>query len=223
MRSLTVGISTIALVLIGSLGVTGSGRPQAAPKEARQGSSEGIAAWQQIYSVLTHPRCLNCHTAKNYPEQGDDRHPHQFNVVRGPEGRGVAGLSCATCHQGATTKAVGGPNCSDCHKGADLSATGVPGGHGWHLAPLSMAWQDRNDKALSSAQVCRVVTDRAKNENLSGQDLLKHHEKAELVLYAWEPGKRPDGTARSLPPLTHEQFVEATRRWVQAGTPCPQQ
>jgi hypothetical protein len=86
-----------------------------------------------------------------------------------------------------------------------------------------MAWQDRNDKPLSSAQVCRAVTDRSRNMNMGGPDLLKHHEEAELVRYAWRPGRRPDGTPRALPPLTHAQFVDATRRWVEAGMPCPQQ
>ena len=42
-----------------------------------------------------------------------------------------------------------------------------------------------------------------------------------LVLWAWNPGRHPDGTARSLPPITHEQFVNATRLWVEAGMPCP--
>lgn len=215
----------VTIVLISAACFTGAASAQTATatKQARNARSEGLAAWQKIYSVLIHPRCLNCHTATNYPQQGDDRHRHQFNVVRGTDGRGVPGLSCATCHQGATSKAPGGPNCADCHKGADLSATGVPGGHGWRLAPLAMAWQDSSDKPLSSAQVCRAVTDRAKNENMGGPDLLKHHTDAELVRYAWQPGKRPDGTARSLPPLTHQQFVEATRRWVDAGTPCPEQ
>ena len=46
----------------------------------------GLAAWQQVYAVLTHPRCLNCHTATNYPQQGNDRHRHFANVVRGREG-----------------------------------------------------------------------------------------------------------------------------------------
>src|ERR1051326_7212657 len=26
-------------------------------------SAEGLAAWEQVYSVLTSPRCINCHTA----------------------------------------------------------------------------------------------------------------------------------------------------------------
>ncbi len=166
--------------------------------------SEGLAAWQQVYSVLTHPRCINCHTAANYPQQGDDRHRHLINVVRGPEGKGVPGLNCATCHQGANAE-----------------STGVPGGHNWHLAPLSMAWQDLNDQPLSSAEVCRAITDRSRNHNLDGPGLLKHHEEEALVLWAWQPGRRIDGTMRTLPPLTHAQFVEATRRWVEAGTPCP--
>ena len=44
--------------------------------KAQTTRTEGLAAWQQVYSVLTHPRCINCHTATNYPQQGDDRHPH---------------------------------------------------------------------------------------------------------------------------------------------------
>ena len=30
--------------------------------------SDGLAAWQQIYSVRTSPRCINCHTANDYPQ-----------------------------------------------------------------------------------------------------------------------------------------------------------
>ena len=51
--------------------------------------SDGLAAWQQVYSVMVSPRCLNCHTATNYPQQGDDRHRHVANVIRGPQDKGV--------------------------------------------------------------------------------------------------------------------------------------
>jgi len=102
--------------------------------------NDGLAAWRKVYSVVTSPRCINCHTATTYPQQGDDRHRHFANVVRGPEGKGVPALQCATCHQ--TTNA---------------ESTGVPGAHGWHLAPLSMRWQDKSDKPLSSAAVCRSL------------------------------------------------------------------
>jgi mono/diheme cytochrome c family protein len=167
-------------------------------------TAQGLAAWEQVYSVLTSPRCINCHTATNYPQQGDERRRHVANVVRGPEGKGVAGLNCAGCHQET-----------------NADSTGVPGGHNWHLAPLEMRWQDINDRPLSSAAVCRQVTDHSRNHNLDGPGLLKHHEEEALVKWAWNPGRRPDGSTRTLPPLTHEQFVAATRRWVEAGTPCP--
>jgi hypothetical protein len=167
--------------------------------------ADGLAAWEQVYSVLTSPRCINCHTATNYPQQGDDRHRHFANVVRGGhEGRGVPALNCAGCHQQV-----------------NADSTGAPGGPNWHLAPLSMRWQDTSDRPLSSAAVCRAVTDRSRNENMDGPALLKHHEGAALVLWAWNPGRRPDGTMRTLPPLTHAEFVNATRVWVEAGTPCP--
>jgi hypothetical protein len=84
-----------------------------------------------------------------------------------------------------------------------------------------MKWQDTDDKILSSAEVCRAVTDRSKNHNLDAAGLLKHHEEEPLVLWAFQPGLHIDGTPRTLPPLTHAQFVEATRKWVHAGIPCP--
>ena len=193
-----VSVIVVAVAWIGSARFADAGASDAAS------TAQGLAAWDQIYSVLTHPRCINCHTATNYPQHGDDRRRHVANVVRGPGGKGVPGLNCAGCHQET-----------------NADSTGVPGGHNWHLAPLSMRWQDTNDRALSSAEVCRSLTDRSKNNNLDAAGLLKHHAEEPLVKWAWNPGRRPDGTARTLPPLTHEEFVAATRRWAEAGTPCP--
>jgi hypothetical protein len=194
--SLTIGAAVLTRKALGS----GGSNPA-----AFQSRTAGIEAWGQVYSVLISPRCINCHTATNYPQQGDDRHRHFANVVRGPEGKGVPALRCISCHQGV-----------------NADSTGVPGGPNWHVAPLSMRWQDANDRPLSSAAVCRAVTDRSRNDNMDGQALLKHHQEEALVLWAWNPGQRPDGTMRTLPPLTHAEFVAATRRWVEAGTPCPQ-
>jgi hypothetical protein len=196
----------IVAVLFGALALTSCSEPATTATSAGNASAdEALVAWESIYSVLTHPRCLNCHTATNYPQQGDNRRRHFANVVRGHEGTGVAGLQCASCHQRS-----------------NADSTGVPGGPNWHLAPLSMQWQDADDRKLSSGTVCRALIDPAKNHGLDGPGLLKHHEEEALVLWAWSPGRRPDGTPRSLPPLTHDQFVEATRQWVAAGTPCPE-
>lgn len=171
---------------------------------AATGRADALLAWEKVYSVLTSPRCINCHTATPYPQQGDDRHRHFANVIRGPEGKGVPGLNCASCHQEA-----------------NADSTGVPGEHDWHLAPLSMRWQDLAGQPLSSAAVCRALIDRSKNHGLDGAGLLKHHAQEPLVLWAWSAGRRADGTLRRPPPLTNAEFVEATRRWVEAGTPCP--
>ena len=196
------------LLLAWPPGCTASGQAAQQGPSARATSrvplAEGLAAWDQIYAVLTHPRCINCHTATNHPQQGDDRHRHFANVVRGAEGKGVAALQCVSCHQEA-----------------NADTTGVPGAHGWHLAPLSMKWQDGNDRILSSAEVCRALTDRSKNHDLEGPGLLKHHTEEPLVLWAFQPGRGIDGRPRTLLPLTHDEFVAATRRWVDAGMPCP--
>src|SRR6266852_2742317 len=207
-RTLVLRISVFLLIVLAIwftlssalVGRTAKG-PDASTSDRR---SEGLVAWRQIYSVLTSPRCINCHTATNYPQQGDDRHRHFANVIRGPAGKGVPGLNCASCHQET-----------------NADSTGVPGGHNWHLAPLSMRWQDSSDQPLSSAVVCRALTDRAKNNGLDARALLRHNETEPLVLWAWNPGRRPDGTMRTSPQISHAEFVAATRVWVEAGTPCP--
>src|SRR5260221_5060117 len=130
--SLVFPLMVVAFVTCVGLS-TGAGIERAA-KAADPKLADGLTAWEQVYSVLTSPRCINCHTATNYPQQGDDRHRHFANVIRGPEGKGVPGLNCVSCHQSA-----------------NADSTGVPGGHNWHLAPLSMRWQDENDQPLSSA------------------------------------------------------------------------
>ena len=196
-------VALVTWIALSARGVVETGESKNSAADTKL--ADGLAAWEQVYSVLTSPRCINCHTATNYPQQGDDRHRHFANVIRGPEDKGVPALNCVSCHQEA-----------------NADSTGVPGGHNWHLAPLSMRWQDLNDQPLSSAAVCRAVTDRSMNHGLDGPGLLKHHEEEPLVLWAWNPGRRTDGAMRTPPPLTHAEFVAATRRWVEAGTPCPQ-
>jgi hypothetical protein len=196
-----VGLASFLLIL--SISAFASSAQQREVREASR--TDGLAAWEQVHSVLVHPRCINCHTAVDYPQQGDARRRHFANVVRGPDGNGVVGLQCATCHQES-----------------NADSTGVPGSHNWHLAPLSMAWQDRNDKPLSSAAICRAITDRRKNHNMDGPALVKHNAEDKLVGWAWEPGRDIHGVPRTLPSLSRAEFAAATSRWVDAGMPCPE-
>src|SRR5881275_1840217 len=79
----------------------------AAPRDKQQSPTSGIvqrnaaaaAAFEAMLPVLHHPRCMNCHSAGDFPRQGDESHPHAMNVRRGPEGRGVTSQKCGTCHQ----------------------------------------------------------------------------------------------------------------------------
>jgi hypothetical protein len=166
--------------------------------------SEGVAAWREVEAVITHPRCINCHTMTNYPRQGDERRRHDFRVVRGHEGKGAPGALCTTCH-GTTNN----------------RASGVPGASNWHLAPLSMAWEQAPGRVMDSASLCAALKSRARNGDRSPAQIIEHHAEEPLVLWAWQPGSRSEGTTRGEPPISHQRFVAATRAWADAGAPCP--
>ncbi|MBC7991662.1 MAG: hypothetical protein H7Z15_00275 [Rhizobacter sp.] len=82
-------------------------------------AEEAGASFERLAPVLTHPRCMNCHTVTSFPRQGDERVNHNQTVMRGSEGKGVPALKCSGCHQ-------------------DSNQGRVPGARNWHLAPLSM-------------------------------------------------------------------------------------
>lgn len=169
-----------------------------------QPTTGGSKEWQVVYSVLTHPRCINCHTVTNYPTQGDDRHPHIFSIVRGADDHGAP---------------VG--RCNACHGDANNATTGVPGRSAWHIAPKTMAWESAPGVAMTSPELSAQLKDRNRNGNRSLAELLEHVETEHLVLWSWDPGTRWNGEARTTPPVSHEEFVKAFKAWVDAGAPSP--
>src|SRR5579872_7523082 len=62
-------------------------------------ATASAAAFQQVYRVLTSPRCQNCHPAGDAPLQGEDSHVHLQNVKRGTDGHGAVAMRCDACHQ----------------------------------------------------------------------------------------------------------------------------
>ena len=153
------------------------------------------ALFEPIASVVTHPRCINCHQDES-PRQTDAKIVHQPLVVRGKDGHGAPTQACQTCHQ-ATNTADGF----------------VPGVADWHLAPLSMLWEGQ-----TKAYICGQMKDPTRNGGRKGgKDVIEHMKTDPLVLWAWAPGG-----GRTTPPLSHEKFVEALDTWVSAGMPCPQ-
>jgi hypothetical protein len=119
---------------------------------------------------------------------------HQPLVVRGPAGAGVPVMRCSTCHQ--TT---------------NFDAGQVPGNPAWHLAPASMAWQGK-----SLGEICRLLTDPARNGGKDMPALVKHMAEDQLVGWGWHPdeGRRPA-------PGTQKEFGAIVQAWITSGAACP--
>jgi mono/diheme cytochrome c family protein len=162
-------------------------------------AAASVAAFERVADVLTSPRCANCHTLTDFPRQGDDRHPHRFNVRRGPDNRGEAAMHCATCHGRANNLASGVP-------GADEA---------WRLAPLSMGWE-----GLSRAELCAHVKDPSLNGGRTGAAIIEHLH-THLVEWAFSPSADAHGRPRTPPPLDYASFVAAAESWIAKGEACP--
>ena len=156
-------------------------------------------AFSAVASVLTSPRCLNCHVPDDGPLQGDDNHPHTMNVKRGPDGRGTPAMRCTNCHQDTNSQFLHAP----------------PGRPDWRLPPPSMplVW-----KGLSIAGICRSVKNPATNGGMSTAQLIEHVRDDPFVNWAWNPGP-----GRTQPPISHDEFVARFTEWVQTGAACPKE
>ncbi len=166
--------------------------------DAADRQEDGRDKFRQMATVLQHPRCMNCHARAEFPRQGNDRHRHTMNVMRGPADRGAPGLHCSTCH-----------------RAVNQAASGVPGAPDWHLAPLRMAWE-----GLSVGELCRALLDPARGGMKPDQFI--PHFRTGLVRWAWSPGTGRRGEPREPPPIPYEEFLALTREWVDRGTPCPE-
>lgn len=171
-----------------------------APATAPAANGPGLVAFETVRSVLQHPRCQNCHPRDDIPLQGDDSHPHPQNVQRGPDGKGMVGERCITCHGTAN----------------------LPDSYGQHVPPgASTGWRMPTPEerltfvGVSPHALCEQVKDPARN---GGKDAaaLRTHIDDPLVQWAWTPGN-----GRQPVPVSREAFVNAWMAWTQAGFPCP--
>jgi hypothetical protein len=167
-------------------------------------ATAGEALFAPIASVLMHPRCVNCHPVTDYPRQSSDRHRHQFLVARGADDRGAPGARCAQCHQSQ-----------------NQNESGVPGAADWRLAPLAMAWESEPGVVMTASALCRRVLDKSRNGGRDLHALEEHMENDHFIKWAWNPGTDSRQQQRETPPLSHEVFMQAVRRWTAAGAPCP--
>lgn len=189
------------IVCLVAIGLCASLVSRAVPEAvANDGRNVSLAAFARIDEVLSSPRCQNCHTLGGFPRQGNDRHPHLFNVMRGPDGHGAKGLACATCHGRANN-----------------AASGVPGADGdWHLAPLAMGWE-----GLTPALRCAHLKDASRNGGRNGTAVIDHLKTA-LVAWAWQPGDDARNRPRTPPPVPYDEFLKIAELWINSGAACPE-
>jgi hypothetical protein len=195
-RRALIGLASavaIALALNGSTQEKGT----AAGPAVESDQVQSLRAFSVVASVLTSPRCLNCHVAGESPLQGDSGTPHNMNVKRGPDGRGTAGMRCTNCHQEQNSSQLHAP----------------PGRPDWRLPPpaMRMAWQ-----GLTVGDICRALKDPATNGGKSPAQLIEHVRQDLIVNWGWDPG-----LGRSTPPVSHEEFVAQFKAWIQKGAACP--
>lgn len=169
-------------------------RPVSSFEAISNRQERSVALFQEAGKVILHPRCVNCHPAGDRPLQGDDGHPHQPLVVRGPDGHGAPGLECTTCHHDA-----------------NFDPARVPGHPKWHVAPLSMAWEGK-----SLGFICEQIKDRSRNGNMDLQAIGHHMSEDSLVGTAWNPG-----AGRTPAPGTQAEFGALLRAWIDSGAACP--
>ncbi len=159
-----------------------------------------LAAFDTVQAVLQHPRCQNCHIPGDAPLQFDEGSVHNQNVKRGPDGRGVPGLPCSTCHAAANPPASYGPHMP-------------PGAPDWHLPPPQ---RKMVFIGLSKADLCATVKDPKRNGGKDFAALDEHVSHDKLVLWGWNPG-----AGRAPVSVPHDAFVKSFETWLAGGAPCP--
>jgi cytochrome c5 len=190
------------LVLCAALAAaaTLSVRPDAAAvaQPAEKDDAGARAAFVEVYKVLMHPRCMNCHPSGDSPLQGDDSHVHLQNAKRGADGKGKYALKCANCHQDVNLPGANMP----------------PGNPAWHLPrkDMPLVFQGKSPRELADQ-----LKDPMRNGGKTLAQLAEHVTNDRLVLWGWEPG-----AGRTMPPLSHDDFAKKFRAWVEKGAASPE-
>lgn len=185
-----------------AIALAATAAPAQQPAEpASAGRAAGLAAWEEIHAVVSHPRCASCHVEDDRPRWSGAHYgktrPHGFNVRRGLDGSGFGnpGLRCTACHFESNSSILHGP----------------PGAPLWHLAPAAMAWWEKD-----AAAICAQLKDPERNGGRSLEEIALHMRDDPLVRWGWQPGP-----GREPAPGSPEAAHDAVLRWEAAGAPCP--
>lgn len=179
------------------------------PEAGSVSEADGLAAWDRVYEVVSHPRCANCHVGPDNipmwsgPSYGTTR-KHGMNIDAGESRSGAEYVPCAACHvqRSQENPARNGP-----HEPPQVALA-------WQLAPVEFQWFDK-----TSAEVCAQMAD---PERTGGRDWVAlaehlaedaHH--GGFVQWGWDPGG-----GREPAPYSLQQHIDDVLAWGAAGTPC---
>lgn len=208
-RTLRLSLIAGASLALGSLALAQGEHGldlSALPEAGTVAPEDGLAAWDSIHAVLTHPRCLNCHVGPdNVPLWGTLEAPdaiHGMAINAGESRIGVESLPCSACHQTSTR-----PNTvphAPPHTGMD-----------WRLAPVEFQWTDR-----SSAEICAQLRDLDRNGGRDEAGLIEHilHDADLIGFITWSFNP---GAGRAPAPGSLQAHLEDMAIWTAAGMPCP--
>jgi hypothetical protein len=170
-------------------------------------AKDGLAAWDRIDAVVSHPRCSNCHVgADNIPRwsgiRGRADGKHGMNINAGESRIGAEAIACSTCHVTSAT-----PN----DKPHAPPHTNIA----WHLAPVEFAWFGK-----SSRDICLQLKDPGKNGGRNVMTLAHHladdAKHLGFIQWGWNPG-----AGREPVPSSLQATVNDVLTWGAAGMPCP--
>lgn len=203
MRLSTLTTATlVSIALAGSAFAEGETIVIEPPVEGSVSREDGLAAWDRVFEVASHPRCANCHVGESDrpmwsgPSYGKTR-PHGMNIRAGDSRIGAEFVTCATCHaQRATLNDMP-------HAAPQVSAD-------WQLAPVEADWFGK-----SSQDICSQLRDPERNGGRSFVELAQHLDHDVILHWAWNPGG-----GREPAPYTLQAHVNDVLAWGAAGAPC---
>lgn len=163
---------------------------------------EGLAAWERIYAVASHPRCTNCHVGPqeepmwNGLGYGTDI-VHGMGVKAGESRIGSESMPCRTCH----ISAVGRETPAQAPAQIDDA---------WRLPPVVSGWL-----GVESAALCAQLRDPERNDGFDIAGLAEHLIQSPFVAWGFAPGG-----GRSAPPGSPAEMARDVEIWGAAGAPC---
>ncbi|KMW58804.1 putative Isoquinoline 1-oxidoreductase subunit [Candidatus Rhodobacter oscarellae] len=192
----------LGLVLTGPVLGAGDNVEINPPAEGSVNREDGLAAWDRIYEVASHPRCANCHTGADNrpmwsgPSYGRAR-KHGMNVNAGESRIGAEFVLCSTCHAYRE-------NLHDVPHAAPQVAMN------WQLAPVEAEWFGK-----SSEYICNQLRDPERNDGRDYLALAEHLDHDLILHWAWNPGG-----GREPAPYDLQSHVNDILVWGVAGYPC---